>query len=427
MDSTTLRPFCPLNNRSMYRLLYLTLFLFGLFGNLAASEVTYPDSITPTEPRIEASLLICGEGKEIYQLEGHAALRLHRLPDAEGRGGFDIAVNWGVFDFNSPNFVYRFVKGETDYMAVAIPTEAFLSEYIHEGRRVTELPLNLTDAETRTLADAVAVNLQPENRTYRYNYIYDNCSTRPLELIERATGGEIKVETDDIDYPTFRQLMTAYHSEYPWYQFGIDLALGSGIDRQASPRQQLFAPVFAEAAAEVITLTRPGQYTPVPLIGSPREILLDNPEILRTDKTIITPMAVAVALTVITILLCIIDLWYRRTTLAGKIYDSTLYGIFFLAGCVLTFLVFISTHEATSPNWLLLWLNPLCLIPAVGEWIKSAKRVVYCYQFCNFVALVVLLFCHDRFGQALNPAFPLLILCDLMRSGTYIYLHTPKE
>ncbi len=405
----------------------MLLMLLAPRGASAQTAEEEADTLSAAEPPIEASLLICGEGKEIYQLEGHAALRLHRPADSRGQGAFDVAVNWGVFDFTSPNFVYRFVKGETDYMAVAMPTEAFLSEYLHEGRRVTELPLNLTAAEARILTDEAAENLLPQNRTYRYNYVYDNCSTRPLDLIERATGGEIKVDIDSEEAPTFRQLMTAYHSEYPWYQFGIDLALGSGIDRPVTARQQLFAPVFAEAAADAITLTRPGQYTSVPLIGTPREILLDNPAAERPGKTLITPMVVAVALTVVTILFCIIDLWYRRTTLGGKIFDSTLYGIYFLAGCVITFLVFISSHEATSPNWLLLWLNPFCLIPAVGEWIKSAKRVVYCYQFCNFVALVVLLFCHNRFGQALNPAFPLLILCDLMRSGTYLYLHTSRE
>ena len=100
-----------------------------------------------------------------------------------------------------------------------------------------------------------------------------------------------------------------------------------------------------------------------------------------------------------------------------------LFGVFFLTGCLLSFLIFVSVHEATSPNWLYLWLNPLCIIAAVGVWIKSWRRVVYCYQICNFAALILLLAGHHFFGQAFNPAFPLLIVCDLIRSATCIYVY----
>ena len=106
-----------------------------------------------------------------------------------------------------------------------------------------------------------------------------------------------------------------------------------------------------------------------------------------------------------------------------KALDSLLYGAFTLCGCVLTFLIFVSVHEATSPNWLYLWLNPLCAIPAVCVWIKRCKRVVYWYQICNFAALILLLSGHIFMGLAMNPAFPLLILCDLMRSATQIYVY----
>ena len=131
-------------------------------------------------------------------------------------------------------------------------------------------------------------------------------------------------------------------------------------------------------------------------------------------------MGMAVMLLVVTALLSIRDI---RAHSLSRWFDSVLYSAFFLAGCVLTFLIFVSEHEATSPNWLYLWLNPLCIIPAVGIWIKKCRRAVYCYQICNFAALTVLLAGSHFFGQALNTAFPLLVLCDMMRSATYMYIY----
>ncbi|MCM1406838.1 MAG: hypothetical protein NC210_10480, partial [[Clostridium] fimetarium] len=108
-------------------------------------------------------------------------------------------------------------------------------------------------------------------------------------------------------------------------------------------------------------------------------------------------------------------------------FDSALFGLFGLTGCVLAFLIFVSSHEATSPNYLFLWLNPLCLIAAVGAWIKCCQRAVYCYHFCNFAAVLLLLAGHHFFGQVFNAAFPWLILADLTRSATYIYINRARR
>ena len=112
-------------------------------------------------------------GSEIYQLEGHSALVVDF-----GRGGDALAFNYGVFDFNSPNFVYRFVKGETDYMLAAYPFRYFMDEYRHEGRRLVAHELDLDSTQTMRLVKQLMENARPENCTYRYNYVMDNCATR---------------------------------------------------------------------------------------------------------------------------------------------------------------------------------------------------------------------------------------------------------
>ncbi|MBD5224875.1 MAG: DUF4105 domain-containing protein [Bacteroidales bacterium] len=367
------------------------------------------------------SLITCAPGKEIYQLEGHEALRIRM------GGGIDLAVNWGLFDFNSPNFLYRFVKGETDYMAGAYPFAIFLEEYEKEGRRVVEQEINLTPRQASRLLALVEENLLTENRTYRYNYVKDNCATRPFELIERAAGTPvIFTEADTVAANTsFRSEMTRYHKNYPWYQFGIDMALGSGIDYNITQRERIFAPVELERALDDAYFLMPdGNRIPVVtksaiLLPGPEEGVAEGPTPL-----LLTPVAAGWYLLLLTIAVSIPDL--RRHRLS-RWFDSTLYGIQFLAGCLLTFLIFISVHEATSPNWLYLWLNPLCALPAIGIWIKSWKRVVYWYQICNFAALTVLLSAHSLLGQALNAAFPLFILCALIRSAIEIYMLHPRH
>lgn len=399
--------------------------LFVLFQAVAQTQGETP---------LRVSLLTCAPGREVYQLEGHAALRLTRA------GVYDLVVNWGIFDFNSPNFLYRFVKGETDYMALAYPYELFLREYRQEGRGVVEDVLRLSPDEAARLEALVQDNLLPEHRTYRYNYVADNCATRPLALIEQALGDTLRFtppaaftygETE-VTYPeslspqdyTFRREMTRYHDDYPWYQFGIDLALGAGIDRPITQRERVFSPVFLHEFLK--TAVRPDGE---PLLAATLTALPASRERV-TDAPTPWPLR-PVAVCAVVFALVAWSAW--RDIRRGKItrwVDTVLYGAFFLAGCLLTFLIFVSVHEAVSPNWLYLWLNPLCLVPVVGEWLKSCKGVVYCYQICNFALLILLLAGHHFFGQALNAAFPLLILADMARSFAYIWVHrasTPSK
>ena len=150
--------------------------LFGL-PPYALSQPTGTKKPAEPDSTLTVSLLTAAPGDDIYELEGHAALRLKSST-------YDMTVNWGLFDFDSPNFVYRFVKGETDYMAGAIPTAYFIEQYRREGRRLKEQTFNLTPEEAGRLRELVEINLLPENRTYRYNYVRDNCSTRCIDIVE---------------------------------------------------------------------------------------------------------------------------------------------------------------------------------------------------------------------------------------------------
>lgn len=351
------------------------------------------------------SLLTCRPGADIYELEGHSGLRIH-VP-----GGEDVTVNWGLFDFNSPNFVYRFVKGETDYCAGAIPTPYFVGMYEREGRAVYEQVLQLDSVETMRLVSLVTENLLPENRVYRYNYVLDNCATRPLALIERAVADTLRLNPSGSQARTFREVMRSFHTNYPWYQFGIDLALGSGIDRPISAREHSFAP---ELLGVMMTgATRPDGR----IIAGEGSYIAGYPELNAVEGPTpwpLTPMCVGVSVLLLAAAVSWMQL--KGRTLPAKLFDTLYYAAAGAAGLVLTFLIFVSVHEATSPNWLYLWLNPLCFIPAVCVWLKKGKGLEICSQSVNFALLTVLTVILLAGIQSPNPAFWPLIAADAVRS-----------
>ena len=363
------------------------------------------------------SLLVCDRGGEIYELEGHAGLRIQH--DVYG----DFTVNWGVFDFNSPGFVYRFVKGETDYIAAAAPTPYFLRAYEAQGRSVREYDLRLDSLQAERLTEAVMQNIRPENRTYRYNYVLDNCATRPLAVVEAAVGDTLTLATPPLnpgERTTFRNVMRHYHASYPWYQFGIDTALGSGIDRPISEREAAFAPVLLGPMVEGATLPDGSQAVTATryLVGSahtPSVVLGPTPWFL-------TPMAVSLIILSLSVIVSIGQL--RGRCLRGaRWFDTLWFSIEGLEGLILTFLIFISVHEATSPNWLYLWLNPLCFIGAIAPWLKNGARLQFTYQSVNFALLIALAGIFVSGVQSPNPAFLPLMAATLLRSATIIYMY----
>ncbi len=353
-------------------------------------------------------------GPDIYELEGHTAIMVE-TPN-EGL----VAYNYGVFDFDAPNFVYRFVKGETDYMAAAQNGNYFLAAYNSQQRRMVAHELNLDSSQKARLIDALKTNVLPDNRVYRYNYVKDNCATRPLRVVENVIGEKIDLAPAPIEANsgieiTFRNIMRHYHRNYPWYQFGIDLALGSGIDYPLTRREMAFAP--AELDGMLAHATVGGKR----LVSRSTAINEFAPDSAIEGPTpwYVTPMAVALLVLAVAIILTVRDVRRRRVT---RWFDAVYFGVLGLTGLLLTFLIFVSVHEATSPNWLYLWLNPLCLVPTIFIYIKKARNFVLCYQKLNFALLLAFCIAWPFTGQSGNVAFIPFLLADMIRAASYIYI-----
>lgn len=393
----------------MNRLISLFAALVITLGSTVAGQVAY------VEPDTTIWFVTVSSGSEVYELEGHSGIAVYI------KGQYPLIYHYGLYDFNRPNFVYHFVKGETDYMAGAWPADLFYEEYRRSGRRTIAQELQLDSRQKARLVDMLAENVKPQNATYRYNYVKDNCATRPLSVIQAAIGDSISFgpapfESQALLTPTFRNVMRRYHRNYPWYQFGIDLALGSGIDYPLSRREMAFAPVELD---DMLTEATVGDR---PLFSGRRAVIVDVDEDNAVDDATpwyLTPLFICWLVFAISVYLTISDLRRRRLT---RIFDALLYGIFGLAGCLLTFLIFISVHEATSPNWLYLWLNPLCLLVPLLLWWPRAWRFLRAYQVLNIIILVGGLCLWPFTGQSANAAFLPLVLADMLRGYAQVRL-----
>lgn len=355
----------------------------------------------------QASLITAWPGREIYELCGHEAIRIQG-------DGIDSVWNFGVFNFAEPNFVYRFVKGETDYMVMSYPFAWFMPEYVTSGRRVEEQVLNLTPQEVDKLHTLLRKAATPPANRYRYNYIRNNCSTQIADLLDSVAGGNV-LYPDTVKFSSYRDAMRHYHANYPWYQFGIDMVLGSGLDQEISQREELFIPVEfnRHAASGRLPDGRPlVSYTNVLFQGT-------NEAVEGPTSFFFTPLWVSIVVAAISLLL--ICLYWRKNCIP-KWWYAFYFGMAGLAGCLVAFLVFVSSHAATSPNLIIFWLNPLQLIIPVFLWWPRMKFAVNAMMWLNIAAvgmLIVLMPIFDR-GQAGQTSLLILMATDVVLALYYV-------
>ncbi len=347
----------------------------------------------------------------IYSLYGHTVLKVE-----DDSTGVDAAFNYGYFDSSQPYFMYHFIKGETDYVLGVTTYQDFLIENQMKGLEVVEQELNLSTAQKQQLWDLLYINSLPENRRYRYNFLFDNCATRPRDMVEMIIQKPVQYPPTRSNQ-TFRDLIHECVNEFAWMKFGIDLVIGSDADKFITDREKMFLPLYLmEAFRDANVLNNDTINTP--LVKSTNIILeSDSEEVNNSEQFIIKPAAVAFALLLFTLIISFLQARYNYHK-TGLIYDSILFTVAGVAGLVVTFLVFFSEHPAVSPNWNLSWLHFMHLIIAVLFWVKSMEKVVYYYHFINFAALSLFLISWCFLPQQLPLATIPFAMSLWLRSGT---------
>ena len=133
-------------------------------------------------PRI--GVMTMQPGEVFWERFGHDAIVVEDPARGEA-----LSYNYGFFDPSEPGFLGRFVRGEMQYMLVALPLADDLATFRDEGRGVRIQWLELAPAQARSIADALAENAKPEHARYRYDYFRDNCTTRVRDVLDRGLGG----------------------------------------------------------------------------------------------------------------------------------------------------------------------------------------------------------------------------------------------
>lgn len=349
---------------------------------------------------VEFSLITCSPHEEIYSLYGHTALRFHDLHYDKNE---DVVFNWGIFDFRKPHFALRFVFGLTDYELGIATFEPFCNYYRRWGSSVTEQVLNLTAEEKLRLNQALEENYQPENRTYRYNYFYDNCSTRPRDIIERCIDGKVVYEQRQDYSPSFRELIHEKTYRHRWATFGNDMLLGVKADMKTKREEQEFLPDHLQHDFDYAQIKgTDGSWRP--LVSERRMPVPPGVQIIESDF-MFTPSECAWMFLALSLILFGWE-WKRRKTF--KFWDALLMLFTGLAGCVL-FVMLFSQHPTTSTNLLLLLINPVHLffLPAV---LRRRKTIYW-----TLLPVMAVLFLLGGLIQSYAEGIWILALCLLIR------------
>ena len=359
----------------------------------------------------KCSLLTCSAGEEIYSLFGHTALRYE-----DPARGIDVVFNYGMFSFRVPHFALRFALGETDYQLGVTEFSRFAAEYQWDERDVWQQTLNLTSREKQRLWEALTENYRPENRTYRYNFFYDNCATRPRDRIEACVDGRVEyaaAQDTTATVCTWRDLLHRYTEGHPWARFGIDLCIGSRADKPASYREQMFVPFYLQQYLRGACIVSE-QSDRRPLVGEEVKVV-DAAHTAQEESLLPSPMQAALLLWAGVTVLSIYGVRRRKSLWA---LDGLLFGTAGVAGCILAFLAACSQHPAVSPNWLLLILHPLHLFCLPCVLIRVKKKRLSRYMAANGVVLTLFIVLLAPIPQFIPPAVLPLTLCLLVRCAS---------
>ncbi len=299
------------------------------------------------------SLITCSPGEELYARYGHTAIRIcDTLQD------LDVVFNYGIFDFNTEHFYWRFVRGETWYELGATPTWWFMREYEEQGRPVYEQELLLPYEHRNAIWQALLVNYKPENRHYLYNFVFDNCATRPYRLIERAIGDIILSDYTGHTNISYRRFLRHYTGAHSWANAGINLLFGPKADAPMTNEQRLFLP---EELMLFMAQAHLKDGSPIAAGGEIEPFAIASTPWYKSWEFGLALYAI------IMVLISIYDRKRKRCSWGIDLAVGITYTLLLL---VVTFLTFFSCHPLVGFGW------RLFIIPIV----HLCARLIYIYR-----------------------------------------------
>ena len=374
------------------------------YGQLAGSVA---DSLERKYASAEVGLLTCGPGDQLYTLYGHTAIHYR-----DSAAGEDVVLNYGIFSFSQEHLALKFMMGKIDYSVQLLPFRHFVEEYRAEGRWVAEQKLDLTGVEKARVREGFAIACRPENRTYRYNIFYNNCSTKARDLLDSCfSSPRIERNGGAIAQTTFRAMVAQNCVNHPWAMFGNDLLLGLYADTLVStvPNSQFLPDSLRKSFGNSYLDTgQPGSGIVRPLVKSTEWIV---PPLEKAGKVgFPTPFTAMVLFGLVAAAVCAAE-W--KTRKAFRSFDAVCYWISGLAGLLIAAMAF-SEHPTVNLNLQILLLNPAALIPAFNLTFRQ-KRYKREFTHATVSGIFATLFLVGGFFQHYAEGMATLALILLLR------------
>lgn len=353
----------------MYKKLLVTIVLLITF--LVKGQ---PNTLSP---EANISVLTIGPGTSLNDAFGHSAFRVKDYVK-----GIDAVFNYGVYDFRTPNFYLKFAQGKLNYLIGFDYYEDFYESYVSQNRTIKEQVLNLSQTEKQQLFDYLVNNYKPENRAYLYDFFYDNCATKMRDVLQVATDNDITFNTPEaFEAKTFRTLIHENLNLNSWGAVGIDVALGSVIDKQATPYEHMFLPENIYRFFNVATLK-----------GNPNNNLIKESRILfekieepQPNTFFTSPLFVFGILGLIILWITYKDFKNNKRT---KGLDVILFALTGIIGIFILLLWFATDHTGTHQNYNLLWAFSLNLL-VIPQLIKQEPA----RWFRKYLKFLIILLC----------------------------------
>ena len=381
----------------------------------------YPQESSIFENDVKVSLLTYSPGSELYSIFGHSAIRIFNWSNHS-----DIVYNYGTFHFDQPGFYMKFIQGNLVYSLSRTSFENVKQNLMLENRSLIETPLNLNAIEKKRIIKYLETNLLPKNRDYRYDFLYDNCATRILELLEKNTTDSLTISPEVLPIKTFRQLIRPYVKNRPWINMGIDLLMGIRADKTACLYEPAFLPDYLHLFVKNFRLTgEAGLYR----LSGHDIIHFQNYQVKKEKK--LTPALILWPLALLFLISALIDSYLRSFfRRSGNI-------ILFLIGIISLFLCYLwifSDHYIFRYNIDLIWANPLLLIAVFLKTSSTHNKFMSLKKFfLLFTGIIIVLgillstIIEKNFNLTAPGIIVLIIVADKIKSFYFASTATVKS
>lgn len=296
---------------------------------------------------LRISLLTCSPGKELYAAWGHTAIRV-----IDSTNNIDIVFNYGTFDDSDPSFLAKFTRGIMDYALSAYPFSDFVEEYKSAERGVWEQTLSISCDDKEKLYNALRINAQNENRFYKYYFSADNCTTRAKDMIIKNNSRPISFKTIiPSPAPSFRNLIHIYldKGNQLWSKLGIDILLGSNLDKKATNDQAMFLPDYLMKGFDNARINNR------PLVSETNTII-DIPHQTEKNNSSRTPLLFFSIGAFLILILSLLPYEIAKKILT--VFDTVFFLLLGVLGIVLVILWIIRIDDVCRSNFNLLWAVP---------------------------------------------------------------------